>query len=138
MLLPRLFANDFFEDTLTPRMYGHLYQGSDLMRTDVKETDTSYEMHVELPGFRKEDIALTLKDGYLTIRASKNVEQLDNGHYVRRERYSGVCERSFYVGDQVRQEDVHARFQDGVLQLTFPKPGQQPAVEQVHHIAIEG
>ncbi len=144
MLMPSLFGenllDDFF-DVPTFRGYrpGKSIQG--LMTTDVKETDHGYEIHMDLPGVKKEDVQAELKDGYLTISASTNSSKDtkdENGRFIRKERYSGSCSRSFYVGEQVTQEDIKARFEDGVLKLGIPKIEEKPAVEQKKFITIEG
>ena len=112
-----------------------------LMKTDVKETDNSYELDMDMPGFEKEDIRAELKNGYLTVSASshKNNDEKDNdGKYIRRERYSGSCSRSFYVGEDVKQEDIKAKFENGILKVSIPKKEEKPAVEENKHIAIEG
>ena len=111
-----------------------------MRKTDVRETDGSYELDIDLPGFKKDEIKAQLKDGYLTISAAKGVnnDQKDkDGNYIRRERYSGSMSRSFYVGENVTQEDVHAKYEDGILKLTVPKKDQKK-VEEASHIAIEG
>lgn len=111
-----------------------------MMKTDIRETDSTYELDVDLPGFRKEDIKAQLKDGYLTLSATKSLnedEKDDNGNFIRRERYSGSMSRSFYVGSAVTEEDVHARYEDGILKLTLPKTTPK-AVENKGYIAIEG
>ncbi|MCD8348211.1 MAG: Hsp20/alpha crystallin family protein [Lachnospiraceae bacterium] len=111
-----------------------------LMRTDVKESDSDYELTMNLPGIKKEDVKAELKDGYLTIQASTNTnnDQKDSsGKYVRRERYAGTFSRSFYVGEDVKQEDIKAKFENGTLILTVPKKVQQPVVEENQYIAIE-
>ena len=110
------------------------------MRIDVRETENSYELDVDLPGYRKEDIKVQLKDGNLTIYASKNTEKEEkdkNGKYVRRERYTGNMSRSFHVGNTITETDIHAKFEDGILKLSLPKPSQK-AVEHKGYIAIEG
>ena len=115
--------------------------GSDLMRTDIKDTENGYEVTMNLPGVKKEDVKAELKDGYLTISASANNskdEKDDNGRYIRRERYSGSCSRSFYVGDQVTEADIKAKFENGTLTLLVPKMEEKPAVENKKYIAIEG
>ncbi len=112
-----------------------------MMKTDIKETAQSYEMTMNLPGVKKEDVKAELKDGYLTIQASSNTEnntQDDDGRYIRRERYMGSCSRSFYVGTQVSQEEIKARFEDGILKLLIPKKEAKPMVEDKKYIAIEG
>ena len=110
-----------------------------LMRTDIRETDTSYELDVDLPGFKKEDIKAQVENGYLTISAAKGVEKKEDdkkGQYIRQERFSGACSRSFYVGDNVTEQDITAKFEDGILKLSIPKKDQQQ-VETKKHIAIE-
>lgn len=112
-----------------------------IMHTDVKEKENSYEIAMNLPGMKKENVQAELKDGYLTVSASSdtsNEEKDEDGKYIRRERYTGSCSRSFYVGEQVTQEDIKARFEDGVLKIEVPKAEARPAVEEKHYIAIEG
>ena len=95
-----------------------------VMRTDIQEKDNQYILDMDLPGYEKEDIKAQLKDGYLTITAQKNEiseDKDEKGDYIRRERYSGKCSRSFYVGEGVKEEDIKASFNNGILQLTFPK-----------------
>ena len=111
------------------------------MRTDIKDTENGYEVTMNLPGVKKEDVKAELKDGYLTISASANnsKDEKDNsGRYIRRERYSGSCSRSFYVGDQVTEADIKAKFENGTLTLLVPKMEEKPAVENKKYIAIEG
>ena len=110
-----------------------------LMRTDIRETETSYELDVDLPGFKKEDIKAQVENGYLTISAAKGVEKKEDdkkGQYIRQERFSGACSRSFYVGDNVTEQDITAKFEDGILKLSIPKKDQQQ-VETKKYIAIE-
>ena len=113
-----------------------------MMKTDVKETEKGYEVAVDLPGFKKDEIQLELNDGYLTISAEKGLDkdeqEKESGHYIRRERYAGACSRSFYVGEDVQQEDIKAEFKHGILKLFVPKKEAKPAVEEKKHIAIEG
>ena len=139
MLMPSIFGesllDDFFDDSF------RRFNSGELMRTDIKETDQGYELTVNMPGVHKEDVKAELKDGYLTIGASvnKNNDQKDQeGRYIRRERYSGSCSRSFYVGEDVKQEDIKARFEDGTLKLVVPKKEAKPAVEEKKYISIEG
>ena len=111
-----------------------------LMKTDVKEVENGYEVAMDLPGFKKEDISAKLENGYLTITASKGLdkdEKNEDGKYIRRERYSGSCSRSFYVGDGVTEEDIKARFEDGILKLDIPKKDAEK-IEQKKYISIEG
>ena len=111
------------------------------MKTDVRESDQGFELDVELPGYKKEDVKAELKDGVLTISAEQTSGKEDkdeNGRFIRRERYFGSCARSFYVGENLKEEDIKARFEDGILKLAVPKKEAQPAVEDKHYIAIEG
>ena len=147
MLMPSILSNDFMDDFFgVPRITGFGGSRFDrefsrMMTTDVKETDTGYQLDMNLPGFAKDDIKAELRDGYLTIKAESNTsndEKDENGNYIRRERYTGSCSRSFYVGDTVTQEDIHAAFKDGVLSLNIPKKEAIPQKEENHYIAIEG
>ncbi len=145
MLVPSLFTdrfmNDFFNDAFdyTPQMFQTT--GSTQMSTDVKEMDDHYEMEMELPGYAKEDVNASLKNGYLTIEASRSFDKKDGeedkSHYIRRERYSGKIQRTFYVGENVKQEDIKAKFENGVLHITVPKVTDQPEVETSKLISIE-
>ena len=106
----------------------------------MKEVENGYEVAMDLPGFKKEDISAKLENGYLTITASKGLdkdEKNEDGKYIRRERYSGSCSRSFYVGDGVTEEDIKARFEDGILKLDIPKKDAEK-IEQKKYISIEG
>ena len=141
LLMPSVFRNnlfdDFFDDFDRPvkRVQGPQTQ---LMRTDVKETENSYELDVELPGVKKEDVKAQLKDGYLTISASttaSNDEKDTNGKYIRRERYTGSCSRSFFVGKNVEPEDITAKFEDGILKVGVPKV-EQKKIEEKKTISI--
>ena len=111
------------------------------MKTDVKGTEKGYEVAVDLPGFKKDEIKVQLKDGYLTLSAAKGLdkdEQDKKGHYIRRERYAGTLSRSFYVGDAVSEEDIHAKYEDGILKLSVPKKAPKVVEEKDGYIAIEG
>lgn len=143
--MPSIFAESLFDDFMDfsfPRMGRAVQNGNtqNVMRTDVKETDQGYEIDMDLPGFKKEDVKVQLKDDYLTIQAVKdaNSDQKDSdGKYIRRERFNGSVSRSFYVGNKVTEEDIHAKFEDGILKLTLPKEGSHK-VEENKYIAIEG
>ncbi|MCC8050895.1 MAG: Hsp20/alpha crystallin family protein [Clostridiales bacterium] len=146
MLRPSIYRenlwDEFFDDFFNEPFYRtSVSRGqTDLMRTDVKESDSEYELTMNLPGIKKENVKAELKDGYLTIQASTNTnnDQKDSsGKYVRRERYAGSFSRSFYVGEDVKQEDIKAKFENGTLVLTVPKKVQQPVVEENKYIAIE-
>lgn len=112
------------------------------MKTDVKETDTEYELEMDLPGFTKDEVSASVENGYLTITAAKGVdkdEQEKETHkYIRRERYAGACQRSFYVGEDVTEADIKGEFKHGILKLHIPKKEVQPAVEEKKYISIEG
>lgn len=117
------------------------YSDTSLMNTDVKENEKDYELTMSMPGVQKDNVKAELNDGYLTISAStdtNNDEKDKDGHYIRRERYSGSCQRSFYVGKDVTEDDIKASFEDGTLKMTIPKKEAKPAVESKKQIAIEG
>ena len=147
MLVPSIFGEDlfdnFFEDFTRPARSVARYSvpTATVMRTDVKETETGYELDVDLPGYKKENVQVELKDGCLTVTAktaqSKD-EQDENGIYIRRERYSGTCSRAFYVGEDIEQNDIKAKFEDGILKLSVPKKEAKPKVEENRYITIEG
>ncbi|MEG2024355.1 MAG: Hsp20/alpha crystallin family protein [Gordonibacter sp.] len=112
-----------------------------LMRTDIKETDEGYEMTIDLPGFKKDDVQAELKDGYLSITAqtqSESEEKDDKGTFVRKERFSGKCSRTFFVGEDIEDDDIKAKFEDGVLRIAVLKKQEQPKLEEKKTIAIEG
>ena len=138
MLMPSIFHDDVFDDFFD--FSAPAYSGSELMNTDIKETEKGYELAISLPGVKKEDIKAEVKDGYLMITAaanSKTDEKDKTGKYIRRERYSGSMSRSFYVGDGVSQEDIKAKYENGILRLSVPKKEAKP-VETKKTIAIEG
>ena len=122
-LFDEFFANPFGMVNTAPAeeaLYGK--HSRNLMKTDVREMDNSYELDVDLPGFKKDEITVDLKNGYLTIGASKGLDKVEkDGKYIRRERYAGVCSRSFYVGTAVRPEEIGAKYEDGILKLSVPK-----------------
>ena len=111
------------------------------MKTDIKEMKDGYELEIDLPGFKKDEVTAELKDGYLTVSAAKGLDEEEDdkktGRYIRRERYAGTLSRSFYVGDAVSEEDIHAKYEDGILKLSVPKKAPK-AVEKNGYIAIEG
>ncbi len=140
MLMPSIFNDNLFDDFFNFNYPTFRYDTTELMKTDIKETDNGYEVTMNLPGVKKEDVKAELKDGYLTIQASSNTskdEKDNDGRYIRRERYAGTCSRSFYVGDAVTQEDIKAKFENGTLTLDIPKKDAKPAVEQKKYISIE-
>ena len=156
MLTPSIYGenlfDDFFEDFFDfpvfddramqkaqKKLYGR--HAANMMKTDVKEHDGHYEVDVDLPGFKKDEISLELKDGYLVISAAKGFDteekEKQNKKFVRRERYAGSMSRSFYVGEDIKQEDIHAKYENGVLKLTLPKKEEKKRLEK-NYIAIEG
>ena len=137
-MLPSVFSENLFDEMFDDAfglmtMFGGrspLYgkHARNLMKTDVREVGDNYEMDVDLPGFKKDEVKLELKDGYLTISAAKGLdkdEQDKQGRYIRQERYTGQCSRSFYVGEGLKAEDVHAKFEDGILRLTLPREAKK-------------
>lgn len=144
------FFNDFFDFPAFPdkamrkaekELYGH--HAANMMKTDVKEKDDHYEVDIDLPGFSKDELSLELRDGYLIIRAAKGLnkdeQEKETGKFVRRERYVGSMTRSFFVGEELKEEDIHAKYENGVLQLSVPKPEPKKAVaDNRRYIAIEG
>ena len=155
MLMPSIFGENWFDDLFDEfpfydfdksmkntekKLYGK--KASRIMKTDIKEKKDSYELEVDLPGFTKDEINASIEDGYLTISAAKGLDkdekEKDSGKYIRKERYAGACQRSFYVGEGVKQEDVKAEFKHGILKLTVPKKEPEKEVEEKKYIAIEG
>ena len=151
MLMPSVMGTDlfdtFFNDSwfddrdfrnTEKKLYGH--HAKNLMKTDIKEKDDSYELEMDLPGFKKDEIQASVENGYLTIRAAKGLDEdekeKETGKYIRRERYAGSCQRSFYIGEGIRQEDIKASFKHGILKLDIPKVDKK-AVEANRYIAIE-
>ena len=148
MLMPSIFGENLFDDfdlwmdtsfhDVDKALYGK--NAKNMMKTDVKETDSGYEVDVDLPGFKKDEIQLELNDGYLTISAEKGLdkdEENEKKHYLRRERYAGGMSRSFYVGEGITEKDIHAKYEYGILKLSIPKE-QPKAVPEKHLISIEG
>ena len=147
MLMPSIFGenlfDDFFYDFAKPvrKSLTCSTPVSGIMKTDVKENENGYELAIELPGYKKEDVQAQLKDGYMTVTAktsTSNDEKNADGKYIRRERYVGTSSRSFYVGEEVTQDDIKAKFEDGILKISVPKKEAKPQVEENHFIAIEG
>ena len=153
MMMPSIFGENLFDDDwmdfpfdrFDREFWGRknpLYgkHAKNMMKTDVRETDTSYEVDIDLPGFKKEEISAQLENGYLTVSASKGLDKDEKdkeGKYIRQERYAGAMSRSFYVGDEVKQEEIRAKFEDGILRLTVPKQDAQKE-EENKYISIEG
>ncbi len=144
MLVPSIFSNDlfddFFNDAAPSRHYVQSANSRNLMNTDIKEFEDRYELGIELPGYKKEDVSASLKDGYLTIEAERHADETlkdRNGQYIRKECFTGKCQRSFYVGELVTQNDIHASFENGILTIIVPKIKEQPKVEKTNYISIE-
>ena len=154
MLMPSIFGENLFDDFFgdfpfyyddramkdaEKKLYGH--KANHVMKTDIKEMNNGYELIVDLPGFKKDEVHAALENGYLTISAEKGLDkdekEKETGRYIRRERYAGACSRSFYVGKEVHQDDIKAEFKHGILTLFVPKKEAKPAVEQKHSISIE-
>ena len=138
------FSDPWFDDRdiqkAEKKLYGH--NDKKLMLTDIKESDKGYELEMDLPGFKKEEIKASLENGYLIISAEKGLEQDEKDNegkkYIRRERYTGSCQRAFYVGDEIEQGDIKASFKHGILRLDIPKKQPKPQVEENKFISIEG
>ena len=149
MMMPSIFGENLFDDWMDfpfdddffgrkNPLYGK--HAKNMIKTDVRETDSGYELDIDLPGFKKDEISAQLKDGYLTISAAKGLdkdEKEKDGKYIRRERYAGTMSRSFYVGEGVEQSDIHAKYENGILKLSIPKKDAKE-VEQKKYISIEG
>ena len=154
MLMPSIFGENLFDDwfdefpflndnamkDVEKKLYGK--KAGRIMKTDIKEKDNGYELEIDLPGFTKDEIKASLENGYLTISAAKGLDkdeqEKDSGKYIRRERYAGSCQRSFYVGEDVKQEDIKGEFKHGILKLFVPKVEAKKEVPQNKYIAIEG
>ena len=143
---------DLFDDFFTPfyyddkdekkaekKLYGHRAQN--LLRTDIKETKEGYELVIDVPGFKKDEVKVALKDGYLTVSAAKGLDEEEDdkktGRYIRRERYAGSMSRTFYVGESVTENDIHAKYENGILTLDVPKE-EAKKVPEKRYISIEG
>ncbi len=154
MLMPSIFGEDMFDEfmrdfpffdenagnKIEKKLYGR--HAKNMMKTDIKEQEDGYELEMDLPGFTKDEITAELKDGYLTISASKGLDkdeqEKETGKYIRRERYAGACQRSFYVGEDITEQDIKAEFKHGILKLFVPKKEAAPKVENKKYVAIEG
>ena len=149
MMMPSIFRENLFDDLMEsfafptfPDVDRALYgkNAKKLMKTDVKETQDGYVVDIDLPGFKKEEIQMQLENGYLTVNASKGLEKEEkneDGRYVRRERYAGSMSRSFYVGENVTENDIHPKYENGILTFSLPKE-EKRAVEEKKYIAITG
>ena len=151
MLMPSIFGENLFDDDWMNFPFNDEFWGKknplygkhaqNMMKTDIRETDGSYELDVDLPGFKKDEIKVQLKDGYLTVSAAKGLDEEEDdkktGRYIRRERYAGACERSFYVGEDVTQEDIKGEYKHGILKLFVPKKEAKPVSNDPKYITIE-
>lgn len=147
MMMPSIFGENLFDNfwegfgfpDIEKRLYGK--QANNLMKTDVRETGNGYEVDIDLPGFKKDEIRMQLKNGYLTVNASKGMnqdEKDEQGKYVRRERYVGSMSRSFYVGDNITENDIHPKYENGILSFCLPKQDKKQIEEKERYISIEG
>ena len=145
MLMPSIFGENLFNDDWMnfgfPEVEKALYgkHASHEMKTDVRETDSGYEVDIDLPGFKKDEINIQLDNGYLSISAAKGLdkdEQDKEGKYIRKERYAGSMSRSFYVGNAITQDDIKAKYESGILRLSVPKKAAEE-IESAKRIAIE-
>lgn len=127
-----LFEEIFKDDFLTRK-------NQSLMKSDIKETDNNYVIETDLPGYNKENITIDLKNGYLGISAKveSTDESKENGKYIHQERFYGECSRSFYVGDNIKEEDINAEFKNGILKIVIPKKEEKKEIEEVKHIEIK-
>ena len=150
MMFPSVFGENLFDDWMDDFGFRDNFFGGknplygkhakNIMKTDVRETDKGYELDVDLPGFKKDEIKVQLKDGYLTLAAAKGLDKDEKdkeGNYIRRERYAGTLSRSFYVGEHVTAEQVHPKYENGILTFEIPK-NKEPIEEKEKFIAIEG
>ena len=150
MLMPSIFGENLFDDDWMNFPFDRDFWGKknplygknakNMMKTDIREHDNGYEVDVDLPGFKKDEISLELESGYLTVSAAKGLDKDEKdkkGKYIRRERYAGAMQRSFYVGDTLTQEDIKAKYDNGILSISIPKKDAK-AVETKKTIAIEG
>ena len=150
MLMPSIFGENLFDDFMNDfafpafpdvdkKLYGK--HANHMMKTDVREKDGNYEIDMDLPGFKKDEIQIQLENGYLTINAAKGLDKDEkdkDGKYVRRERYAGNLTRSFYIGEHVQKEDIHPKYENGILSFTVPKAAAKAVEAKKNYIEIEG
>ena len=147
MLMPSIFGENLFNDDwmdfsfpdVDKVLYGK--HAKNLMKTDVKDTKEGYEVDIDLPGFKKDEIQMELKDGVLTVSAAKGLdkdEEDKKGNYIRKERYAGSMSRSFYVGKDITEKDIHGKYENGILMLDIPKKAPEKKVEEKKFVTIEG
>lgn len=137
MMIPRRHDFDLFDDMFRDPFFNE--GESKLMKTDIKEKKDKYLIDIDLPGYEKDNIKIEILDGYLTIHASVNKEndEEEKGKYVRKERYAGECSRSFYIGDNIKEEDIKAKFKNGTLTLEIPKKEERKQLPDTKYIPIE-
>lgn len=147
MMMPSIFGENLFDSfmddfafpSIDKTFYGK--RADRVMKTDVKETEHGYVVEIDLPGFQKDEIKMQLENGYLTVSTAKSVnldEKNERGNYVRRERYVGSMSRSFYVGENVTEKDIHPRYENGILTFGLPKEEKRAMENKKRYIAIEG
>ena len=149
-MMPSIFGENLFDDFMNdfafpafPNVEKKLYgkHARNLMKTDVKDTDTGYEVDVDLAGFKKDEIQIELEKGFLTVTAAKGLDKDEKDkkdNYIRRERYAGSMSRSFYVGEHVTEDDIHPKYENGILSFTVPKEEAKAIEDKKHYISIEG
>lgn len=137
MMIPRRHNFDLFEDIFRDPFFDE--RESRIMRTDIKERGDKYIIDIDLPGYEKENIKIDVEDGYLTVHATidSNKEEKEEGKFVRKERYVGSCSRSFYVGEDVKEDDIKATFRNGILKLEIPKKEEKKELPEKKYIQIE-
>ena len=138
MMIPRRHDFDLFDEMFRDPFFS--WVENKVMKTDIKEKDDKYLIDIDLPGYEKEDIKIEIEDGYLTVHASVNKEmdnEKEKGKYVRKERYVGECSRSFYVGENITEEDIKAKFKNGTLKLEIPKKENKKELPEKRYIPIE-
>ena len=142
MYMPSIFGESLFDNMFPFDEKNPLYgkHARNMMKTDVRETEKTYELDIDLPGFKKDEIQIELKDGYLTVSAEKGLdkdEEDKKGKYIRKERYAGALSRTFYLGEEIREEEIKAKFENGILSVSIPKE-EEKKVGGPKHISIEG
>lgn len=129
MMIPRRNGLDIFDEVFSDPLFSE--KENKIMKTDVKEKDGNYLLEIDVPGYDKEDIQIELNNGYLTVTATKNEEKEDKtAKYLKRERFSGICSRSYYAGENIKEEDITANFKNGILTIIFPKEPEKKLVEK--------
>ena len=137
MMIPRRHDFDLFDDMFRDPFFNE--SESKLMKTDIKEKKDKYVVDIDLPGYDKEGIKIEVEDGYLTVHAKVDKEdnEKEKGKFVRKERYMGECSRSFYIGDNIKEEDIKAKFHNGTLTLEIPKKDDEKKLPEKKYIPIE-